>query len=34
MSMSMDDSLKGGTAKRMTAWVIKIIQGKTTVIVR
>lgn len=31
MSMTMDDSIKRWTAKRKTALVIKIIQGKTTV---
>ena len=31
MSMTMDDSIKRWTAKRKTALVIEIIQGKTTV---
>lgn len=31
MSVTMDDSIKRWTAKRKTALVIKIIQGKTTV---
>lgn len=31
MSMRMDDSIKRWTAKRKTALVIEIIQGKTTV---
>lgn len=31
MSMTMDDSIKRWTAKRKTALVIKVIQGKTTV---
>lgn len=31
MSFTMDDSIKRGTAKRKTALVIEIIQGKTTV---
>ena len=31
MSMTMDDSIKRLTAKRKTALVIEIIQGKTTV---
>ena len=31
MSMTMDDSIKLWTAKRKTALVIEIIQGKTTV---
>ena len=31
MSMMMDDSIKRWTAKRKTALVIEIIQGKTTV---
>ena len=31
MSMTMEDSIKRWTAKRKTALVIEIIQGKTTV---
>lgn len=31
MSLSMDESIKRWTAKRKTALVIEIIQGKTTV---
>lgn len=31
MSMTMDESIKRWTAKRKTALVIEIIQGKTTV---
>lgn len=31
MSMRMDDSIKRWMAKRKTALVIEIIQGKTTV---
>ena len=31
MSLTMDDSIKRWTAKRKTALVIEIIQGKTTV---
>lgn len=31
MSMTMDDSIKRWTAKRKTALVVEIIQGKTTV---
>ena len=31
MSVTMDDSIKRWTAKRKTALVIEIIQGKTTV---
>ncbi|TJZ82434.1 DUF1153 domain-containing protein [Paracoccus hibiscisoli] len=31
MSMTMDDSIKRWTAKRKTALVIEIIQGRTTV---
>lgn len=31
MSVTMDDSIKRWTAKRKTAQVIEIIQGKTTV---
>ena len=31
MSMTMDDSIKRWTAKRKTALVIEIIQGKTAV---
>lgn len=31
MSMTVDDSIKRWTAKRTTALVIEIIQGKTTV---
>ena len=31
MSMTMEDSIKRWTAKRKTAMVIEIIQGKTTV---
>ena len=31
MSVTMDDSIKRWTAKRKTALVVEIIQGKTTV---
>lgn len=31
MSLTMDDSIKRWTAKRKTALVVEIIQGKTTV---
>ena len=31
MSVAMDDSIKRWTAKRKTALVVEIIQGKTTV---
>ena len=31
MSVTMDDSIKRWTAKRQTAQVVEIIQGKTTV---
>ena len=31
MSVTMDDSIKRWTAKRKTALVVGIIQGKTTV---
>jgi hypothetical protein len=34
MSMTMDDSVKPWTAKRKTALVVEIIQGKTSVSAR
>ncbi len=32
MSVTMDNSIKGWTAKRKMALVVEIIQGKTTVV--